>query len=712
MHDRATSARSFAGSLGAAAAGSGRLSPAWRALADVLVAERSRWLLWVPVLLAVGIATAFAQPALPPLRTGVGALASAGVIVAGASALLRRNPARLAVALAAALLLGGFGLAVLRTHAATAPVLERPGMQQVIARVVTAEQTDKGQRLLLADPRRTDGTTLGLPTRLRINLRHADGFVPGDLISVRARLQPPMGPALPGGFDYARQAFFEGLGAVGYGLGRAVLVEPSPPGGLIDVAAMRSRTTARLAELAPGDAGAIAAALLTGARAGITDEVWRDFQVSGLAHILSISGLHMVLVAGAVMGLIRYALALIEPLALRVPVRKVAALVAILVAGFYMLLAGATVPTQRSFVMIAIGLMAVIVDRDPISMRLLAWAALVVLVIRPESVLGASFQLSFAAVTALIAVYEAPAVRERLRSLRADSPSIRAASYLGGVTATTVIAGLATAPFGAFHFQTVPTYGVLANLFAVPVTSFWIMPAGLATLVLMPLGLDGWSMPVMASGIAVLLWIAHAAAALPGAAVTVGLMPTTALVLVGFGGLWLALWLRPWRWAGLVPLAVGVGLALLHRPPDLLVAADLQMAAARLDDGRVALVEWRGDRLRRDSWLKGLGVSEPHVEVGVRAAAVGGFACDPAGCVLQRPDMSVALVRRADALAEDCRRATLVVADVGRCDPPTRFIDWRAARASQGMALYFGEDRVDVRTVRDSRGAWPWVPAQ
>ena len=682
------------------------------ALREQALAERGRWFLWAPVLFGIGLALAFARPALPPVAHGLAAIMLGALLGALALGLAKGADARYAVAAAFALVLAGYGMAVLRTHAVAAPGLERPGTWQLQATVATVEPAGDGLRLTLVEASAMDGQATALPARIRVNLRrHAEPFLPGDRIALRARLQPPAGPALPGGFDFARQAYFERLGAVGYALGPATLVARPPKSGVIKIAALRASLTARLTAHAPGDTGAVAAALLTGIRAGISDQVWRDFQRSGLAHLLAISGLHMVLVAGTVLAVLRYAVALIEPLALRVPARKVAALVAIAVAAGYMLLAGATVPTQRAFIMIAIALLAVIVDREPISMRLLAWAALAVLVLRPESILGASFQLSFAAVTALIAVYETPAVRARLRTAVTDDPWHRAGAYLLGVAATTLIASLATLPFAAFHFQTVPTYGVLANLLAVPVTAFWIMPAGLLTVLAMPLGLDGWSVPVMAAGIDVVLWIARIAADLPGASLALPILPTSSLVLTALGGLWLALWQRPWRWAGLAPIGLGLALALADRPPDLVLSPDLRMAALRTSSGELALVEWRRDRLRREQWLRGLGVARV-VPIRPLQDATPELRCDHAGCIAQRAGHAVALVRRVDALREDCRRAALVVSDLGRCPQGTAFLDGKLARASQGLAIWFEERGPVVATVAEQRGQWPWVRPQ
>lgn len=689
----------------------GRLRGAVAALGRLLVAERERWFLWLPVAFGLGCAACFALPALPPFALGIAGIVLGLLLMAGCIALSGRSREGTVAALAAiSALVLAFGLAVARTHAVSAPVLLRAGTYDVEGRIAGIEENARGARVLLdrlaigkLPPERT-------PAQVRVNLRGKQAFRPGDRIAVRARLQPPMGPVLPGGFDYARQAWFEGLGALGYAFGTPRLVDAAEAGGGLGIARLRAAISARISRFAPGDAGAVSAALLTGVRAGITDKVWRDFQISGLAHILSISGLHMVLVAAVVVAALRYLLALWPWLALRVTVKKIAAAAAIVVTGFYMALAGGTVPTQRSFLMIAVALVGVMTDRDPFSLRLLAIAALVVLAWHPEALLGASFQLSFGAVLALVAVYESRGVRERLRGKEGDRLVWRIARYGIGVTATTLIASTATAPFGAYHFQTVPTYGVLANLLAVPVTSFWIMPLGMLSVLAMPLGLDAWCIPAMALGVDALLAIARLTAALPGASVTFGLMPVASLTLVALGGLWLCLWQRRWRWLGAAPVLAGMALGLLHRPPDMLVSRDFDMLAATLPDGRVATVEWRSDRLVRESWLRGLGSGDPPVKVKPLAGSTGGLACDRAGCVLQREGLAVALVRRADALREDCARADLVLSRSGSCRGRTAFRGWWDVYDGGGLAIRFGRDGLEVETVTQSRGRWPWVP--
>jgi competence protein ComEC len=675
-----------------------------------LLAERERWFLWLPALLASGIATAFGLTASPTLGTGWAAMLLAlSLLVPGAFAVMRERPPIALLLVAPGMVALGFGLAVLRTHAVGAPVLPRPGVYEVQGRVSQVEELIRGRRVTLdrvVIPKLGDAA----PAVVRINLHRGEPLRLGEIISVLARLQPPMAPAVPGGFDFARQAWFGRLGGLGFALGSPRRLASPQPGWELRIAELRARMSDRITDVVPGEAGAVSSALLTGVRAALTDALWRDFQLSGLAHILSISGLHMVLVAGVIAGTVRYAIALVPPLALRVTARRVAAAVAIVGTGLYTLLAGASVPAERSFLMIAVALLGVMTCREPISMRLLAWAGLAVLLWRPESLLGASFQLSFAAVGALIAVYESRGVRERLRAPAEAGWLRRTMIYVAGVAATTLIAGTATAPLGAFHFQTIPTYGLIANLVAVPVTTFWIMPAGLLSLLLMPVGLDGWTLPLMGAGVEILLWTARTVAGLPGASVSIGLLPTASLLLFGAGGVWLCLWQRRWRWLGIGPILLACGLALLHPAPDLLVAPDLGMIGARLADGTLVSVEWLPDGLRREGWARAIpGAAEPvRVKPG-RAVPAGPLICDPAGCVFQRDGQSIALARRIDATVADCGRPTLLIAANGGCRSTGLFVGRRELLASQGLAIRVKPGGPEIRTVAGARGRWPWV---
>jgi competence protein ComEC len=673
------------------------------AFGRAVAAESDRWFLWLPVAVAAGILLHLAAPA--PLSAPALAFVTVLGIAAGAGAAASwhsRPLAALPLAGLAAVAVGVLALA-LRLALVEAPVLPRAGVWTLEGRIAELEPRDPGVRLVLdrlAIERLAPEAT---PDRVRLTVRHgAEPLEVGARIRLRAFLQPPRGAVVPGGFDHARHAWFEGVGGVGWALGRPARLEPPTGGFELALARLRARLAERFTEPLPGATGAVAAALVTGVRAGLDAEIWRDFQASGLAHLLSISGLHMSLVAGTVLVVARWLLALVPPIAERVPARKPAALLALFAAAFYLAISGATVPTQRAFAMVAVALLAILVDRDPFSMRLLAWAALVVLALRPEAVAGPSFQLSFAAVLALIAVWE------RLgRRLVEPAPSglARLARYPLAVAATTLVASLATTPLTAFHFQTVAGWGVVSNLLAVPLTSFWIMPAGLGALLLVPFGLEEPAVRAMGAGIELLLAIAHGAARLPGAAIDVPLWPGAALAWLWAGGLWLALWRRRWRWLGLLALLPAAWLVARARPPDLVVTPWLAQLAVTTPAG-ARIVAFERDELVEDVLARALGGAAPE---DVRTA----LRCDPSGCVFEKAGTRVTLARRLDALLEACRAPGLVIARLGpeRCPQgPAELVGPRALLESGGLALRFEPDGSIRRwSVAETRGAWPWA---
>ncbi|MCS7268326.1 MAG: ComEC family competence protein [Geminicoccaceae bacterium] len=674
-------------------------------LGRALLAEADRWFLWLPVGIAFGILLPFAAPSPPP--NAVYALAALIAPSAAVLALLlrpHRPLASLALGTVAAIGLGSaaFGL---RLATVAAPVLEREGVYALEGRVVELEpRGEEGVRILLDRVAIADLPASRTPARVRLTVRSGSEILAvGRRIALRARLSPPDGPVVPGDFDFARHAWFERIGAVGWALGRPEISDDGEPGSLfVAIAALRATIARRLAELLPGPEGAVAAALLAGVRAGLDESLWRAFQASGLAHLLSISGLHMTLVAGTVLFLGRWLFALVPPIALRTPARKPAAALALVAAAFYLALSGGSVPTRRAFLMVGAALLAILLDRDPLSLRLLAWAAVLVLLSQPEAVLGPSFQLSFAAVLALIVVWERFG-----RRAAAGEPGLlaRAARYFLVLAGTTLVAGLVTTPLAAFHFHTLPTWSVFANLLAVPLTSFWIMPSGLLALLAMPLGLDEPVVALMGAGIALLLAIARTAAALPGAVLTVPVWPATALLSLWLGFLWLALWRTRLRLLGVFPiLFAGVAIA-LDRPPDLAVTPWLDLLAARSPAG-AHLSAFVSDQRRADALLSALGGAAP-------VDAPSPLRCDRAGCRLATATASILLARRIDALLEACREAGLVIARLGpeRCpNGPAALVGPRALARSGGLVSWLeANGTVRFLSVAETRGRWPWV---
>ena len=473
-----------------------------RALATIVAEERDRLALWLPVLVGAGIGAYFTLTREPPLWLGLVALVAAASI----GWLGRRRPGVLVAAMAAAALALGFAATQWRAATVAAPILEkRIGPTSLVARVVSIDRFPAARRVTFDRPRIAGLGPERTPATVRVTFRgHEPPLKPGQWVQARVSLLPPPAPAAPGAFDFQRQAFFQCLGAVGFGLGvPQVTAEGAEEGWdrfTLGLERLRQNITERVLEGLDGERGAIAAAFITGERAAISEELMNAMRDSGLAHLLAVSGMNISLIAGILFVCVRAGLALIPPIALRYPIKKWAAVAAIPGAFAYALIAGATVPTQRAVLMITLVLIGVLIDRQAISMRLCAWAAAAILLTTPETVLGASFQMSFAAVVALVAVYEVFRMRGRFD---VDAPrgwARAAAYYLGAVALTTFVASAATTPFAVYHFNRFAVYGLLANMIAVPATSLWVMPWVVPVFVLLPFGLEGWALVPMGWG--------------------------------------------------------------------------------------------------------------------------------------------------------------------------------------------------------------------
>jgi competence protein ComEC len=671
-----------------------------------LEAERDRWLLWLPVFLGTGIGLYFWLRVEPPLWPGISVLA----VAAAGSILARARPALLALALAAAAVSLGFVAAKSATLIAAAPVLERrTGPLEVEARVLEVELLPDGARIVAA-PR-----GLG-PERVRLRLRRDGALLePGDWVRVRAVLLPPPPPVMPGAYDFQRQAWFDRLGAVGFSVGPAARIEPPAGEGRsswsVAVARLRHAMTERILSVLPGETGAVAAALITGQRGAIPAELNAAYRDSGLAHLLSISGIHMSLVAGIAFVAIRALLALVPPLVLRWNVKKGAAALALVLIVAYTVLSGASVPAQRSCLMTGLALVAVTIDRLHLSMRVVAWAAVAVMLVTPSGVLGPSFQMSFAAVVALIAFYEA--FGARLSAWRAErGPLGRFGFYFAALALTTIIATLATTPFSIYHFNRFALHGLAANAVAVPLTGFWVMPSAMLACLLLPFGLEAWGLVPMGWGVALINAVAVEVASWPAATIAIRALPPEGLLLVTLGGIWLCVWRRRWRLWGFVPVALGAGTLFLERPPDVILSHDAKVMAVLARDGSYMLSGTRAGSLVEETWTRRggsiAGLSWPKQG----RSADDSLSCDALGCVYEAKGRKVALVRDVEGLREDCRAELIVSAVPARriCGRKARVVDRIDAWRHGAHAIWLEPDRIEIRSVDDWRGARPWVP--
>ena len=683
------------------------------ALGRMALTERERWPLWLPVGLGAGIGLYFALP-FEPSWPWAALIALAAVAAIFGVAGTRIAALRVLLAAIAAIALG-FGWAKLRTEIVAAPVLaERVGPLGIDGRIEAAELHGKGIRFVLGDirgKRFAPGTT---PARVRISVRAETPLPPpGSWVHVTAVLMPPPAPAAPGAYDFGRAAYYLRLGGVGYAYGRPKSIAPLGEPSRIDrwhlfVETLRTRMTARIHEVLPGSTGGIASALITGDRAAISDEDEQALRDAGLAHVLAIAGLHMALVGGGLFWVLRALLAAFPSIALRYPIKKWAAVAALAASTFYLMISGASSASTRAYVMLASMLLAVLLDRPALSMRTLALAAAIILLLGPESLIEPGFQMSFAAVVGLIAVAEWEQARPRDETA-APKRFAAVRRYMRGIATTSLVGSLATVPYAIYHFDRATHYAVLGNLLAMPVMGFVAMPAAALAVFLMPFGLDAWPLHVLGFGIEIMLAMGRWVSALPGAVSVMPAWPVSALVIVSLGGLWLGLWRKSWRWFGLLPMLLGVGVAYATVPPDLLVARDGITVAIRAPDGALKLFRKAKDNYSAGEWLKRDGDARAIADA--VATPADGVRCDALGCIAQTPGgLLIADVARIDALAEDCASATIVVSAVPtrrRCIGPKLVIDRFDVARSNGFAVWLGPP-LRLETVEQDRGLRPW----
>lgn len=671
---------------------------------QALLAARGRLMPWAPVFLSLGIGAYFALGAEP----GRGAVvATIATCLAALVAVWRAPEVLRALAVACALVAGGFLIALARAHIVAAPVLAYATFGPVEGRIIDIDRSFSDQIRVTLDqvvlPKITDAP---LPTRVRIALHgEGPGFAvePGARVRVMARLAPPDGPVEPGGFDFQRLAWFSGLGGVGYA--RAPLQVIAPPDADLWTWAFRTRMTlsaAMQAAMPPGQAAAFGAALMTGDRSGVSTATNQSLRASNLSHIISISGLHMGLLCGFVFALCRYGMALVPPLALRVNSKKVAAVAALMAATFYMLLAGPDVATRRSYIMAAVMLLAVLCDRRALSLRSVAISALICLVLEPESLVEPGFQMSFAATVALIVGFDTlgPVVRRLPRLVQPLTMAVL----------SSLVAGGATTPFAAAHFNRIAEYGLLANLLSIPVMGIMVMPGGVMAAILAPVGLAGPALWVLEKGCMLILLISDRVAGLNGAVLPVVAPPWAVLPLLGLGGVFLLIGRRAVRLAGGMALIAAFGLWAGGARPLLLISGDGTLAGLMTDQGR-ALSKTRGGGFIAQNWLQDDGDSALQPDAFQRAAfsgPSGALTADVAGHPL-RLFVGKGAAERA---AEACQAGVLLVLSERWPGPikgqPCRIYDRSMLRYTGAVAVYADGDRLRYVTARAMAGVRLW----
>lgn len=683
---------------------------------DAFIQERERWFLWLPVFMGCGIGLYFSWGFEPALWVCIALVAVSLLLVA-----VFRQHSALPALVALLAFTSGHLAAKIETLMITQPMLSAPVERaEVIGRVMVINHLPDGFRLWLEDVQIEGVLQKDTPRKIRVKVKTQKEIPqPGDFVVLRASLYPLSRPAEPGAFDFRRFAFFQGFGATGYTLSPWRIAEGKPPNMMQEIALFFERVRVSINDklVAQGKDRnmAVASALISGDQSTIDKGTMQAMRVSGISHILSVSGLHITLVAGIVFFTLRALMACIPWLALQFPIKKIAAFFALLAAMFYTFMCAAPIPAVRSLLMSSLILIAVMVDRRALSMRLVAFAALVSLLLSPTSLFDPSFQLSFGAVMALIAAFEKNEI-EWLRRFQHEGWLGKLRLWLIASILTSVIATIATMPFILYYFQQVNWYGVITNLIAVPLSTFIIMPMAVITVLAMPFNLQHYPIIIMNLGIKWMIDSAEFVSNWWGAATYHPAMPFYALLMVTIGGLWVCLWRTRWRFLGLVPFVLGTLTFLITPRPDVFVADDGISVAVRLADNRLAVRSKSLEDFTVQTWLQRNGKRAGDFTQMVSWFAMmerggeEGIKCTGTTCIYTKDSKHIGFPMNKDDVPALCSTADLIIAPSDATPCPDKTMVPQLAEQRGAYTLFISESGMRIEHIDLNEGR-PWSSA-
>ena len=668
-----------------------------------------RFVVWAPVFLSVGIWIYFNLPNEP----SVIAIAVLAVPIAVLFWLGRQY----SIALLIGLVLLGFGLSKARQEIVATPLLRATvSSSEISGFIADADNRGGNKRVLVIELEGATNVPVDeMPSRVRISTFDAPTALIGDYVHFTARLTPLPTPVMPGGFDYGRDLYFQSIGAMGSNISPPIFEDRPVPWKFVErrfFHKLRSVMGARITAAIPGPIGAFANSIVTGERASIPAEMNTSLQISGLAHIISISGLHMSLVAGGVFWVMRAFLALFPALALNYPIKKWSAVAALIVGFIYMLLADSGSATERSYIMIAVMFFAILVDRPAVSMRNIALAALIILAFNPEEAVRASFQMSFLAVMGIVAFFEYWNNRPVDMKVHEASRLSRFASYglklFAGSVLTTIVAGGLSSIAAVYHFGRLSPYGSVSNALALPIADLIVMPAAMLGVLLMPFGLEYWPFKLVEIGLQATMWISDSIAAWPYAN---GMVPQPSLLGVSImvaGTLIICLVLGAFRWLGVGLLVVGIYLGMATQPANILIEDRAGNVAVRDEVGNYVLADASKGKFAAEKWLQ----SNGQVETMEASNARLGWTCAEGMCFSDLAPMSVAYVHEPADGEWECPPTDIIIADFPlreKCAEAKLKIDrfdvWRFG----AHAIYIDGNVARVKTAKGEQGDRPWV---
>jgi competence protein ComEC len=682
------------------------------ALADEI--DYGRHQLWSGFFILLGVALYFALPVNPSPAALYGTTGMTALFVFS----LRKHFPAFAGAVCFLAILAGCLAADGQVRRVSAPrILESTGPVKVSGTVLMSEKRAAQRPRIVLDVTRVDGmAATSQPRQVRLTGVKLGDLVIGDHVEVEARLRPMPPPTNPGAYDPSYFAFFDQIGGIGTASNAPVKIERPEKSFsqklVLTIAKIRTEATKRIREGLQNETGAIAASLVTGDRAGITEELYQSFNGSGLIHVLSISGLHMVLVAGGMFFAARLLFSFLSLVTFDLPSKKLAAIAALMVVTVYEILSGGEVATTRSYIMIVIVFGALLLDRPALSMRNVVIAAVLIALVTPSEILSPSFQMSFAATAALIAAHE----RRLFPRLQAwdDGWLAKALSFLVTLflvtLCTSLVAELATIPFTLHHFHRISLFGVIGNLLALIFIELAIMPGVLLTLLALPFGLEQLTLPILSFGIDGMVGVARLVSSFPSALIGVPGFGILSLLLCSLGITWASLWRSRLAVFALIPYVAGIAIGVFEKTPDIYISQSGWSVAVRGPDEKLSLLFSPREKFAATRWLETDGDRRGLDETSIKAHQN----CDALGCTVINPQAGLIAVSYDRAsLPEDCARADVLIlprsSAPANCARPKLVIDKDMIRNGMGIsAKFFKGQEFTVRSYAQDCGSRPW----
>ncbi len=665
--------------------------------------------LYSPILLALGIGAYFTLPFEPPIIIPI----FTALLIYCIHKMCTKQSTQANITLAILIINFGVISCIFRTQQIHTPITQKHikfTMLRGDVEAIELLEDGQGSRVTLTnlDVEKIDKPNT--PRKLRLRLRHDSKIKTGQRIEALASLRAPSDAMLPGGFNFRRYLYFQGYGGLGFIYKKPKIIN-HPPNSIFKVQVLRDYIAKKITNNLQGERASVALALIIGQKNALSDDNRSAIRDAGLAHMLAISGLHVGLVASTLFFMLRISLASVGYIALQAPIKKIAAIFAFSGALFYMLIAGSTIPTQRAVLMISIVFLAIILDRTPISMRIIAFSALIVLAISPESLISVSFQMSFSAVVSLVLFYEKTKNIWSILYNKQDGIIYKISLYFLSVLITTIIASIATAPFSLYHFGQVSFMGSAANIIAVPLLAFIIMPFALLSLIAMPLGLEYYPFLIMGQGISHMLEIAHWFSEIPYAIYSIPLWNFHSFILLIISALWAILGHGRIMIIGTLMCLSASFITAIDPKPHILINNDHKLIMFHHIHEQLYTSNKSNSSFVREKWEKALGHEiGSSIAVNYKGGIKRDNSCQEEGCRFIIQGRKVSYVRHPYILKEECGWADILISDHPikiNCRANIKidkFDTWEWG----AHAIFIHKDKIDVRTSRKPNNNRPW----